>query len=423
VPSAGRPSRGTLGREIVRQYSVLKQHRREQIYNIAGNHDASPHGIPSSEGKEANWWFRKWADPLGEHPETSLVDNAKRPYPIDGTWERYTFKFGNVRVLMMSDRNDLPYPVGRKASGGASPAGAVTPETFEWWKGQVERARANDEIIISCHHHMLRETTVGSGDFEGVQKNPDGTYRRGKYHGADGAPEGASYLYFLGDKPKAQAFEGYMAEHPSAVDLWLGGHTHTSPDDVRPLACRKQMGRQFRQLCAIVEVPLDRDLSADEPPLHLHRGLQTGARAVLPSRRHLRRAGMVSAGGARSRVFQGVLLELKSCSEGRVSTELNKLTDPAVQQWSRVSWGQQTCLAPQYHDRFVVVRVPTRHGDPEKFGGGPPRVIMRTRSAMPQTGSAFPMVSRARVRRSENPKGFRRACRSAHRACPSHLPP
>ena len=220
------------GREVIRQYSVLKQHRREQIYNIAGNHDASPHGAPSSEGKEANWWFRKWADPLGEHPETSLVDNAKRPYPIDGTWERYTFKFGNVRVLMMSDRNDLPYPVGRKASGGASPAGAVTPETFEWWKGQVERARANDEIIISCHHHMLRETTVGSGDFEGVQKNPDGTYRRGKYHGADGAPEGASYLYFLGDKPKAQAFEGYMAEHPSAVDLWLGGHTHTSPDDV-----------------------------------------------------------------------------------------------------------------------------------------------------------------------------------------------
>ena len=37
------------------------------IYNIAGNHDASPFGAPTSEGKEANWWFRKWADPLGEH--------------------------------------------------------------------------------------------------------------------------------------------------------------------------------------------------------------------------------------------------------------------------------------------------------------------------------------------------------------------
>jgi hypothetical protein len=123
------------GREVIRQYGGLKQHRREQIYNIAGNHDASPHDSPSSQGKEANWWFRKWADPLGEHPETSLVDNAKRPYPIDGTWERYTFKVGNIRVVMMSDRNDLPYPVGRKASGGASPAGAVTPRDIRMVEG------------------------------------------------------------------------------------------------------------------------------------------------------------------------------------------------------------------------------------------------------------------------------------------------
>jgi hypothetical protein len=46
------------GREVIRQYGVLKQHRREQIYNIAGNHDASPQDSPSSQGKEANWWFR-----------------------------------------------------------------------------------------------------------------------------------------------------------------------------------------------------------------------------------------------------------------------------------------------------------------------------------------------------------------------------
>ena len=219
------------GREVVRQYSVLKKHRREQVYNIAGNHDASPHGHPANEGKEINWWFRKWCDPVGEHTETSGVDPNKRPYPIDGTWERYTFKVGNIRFLMMGDRNDLPYPVGRRASGGASPAGAVTPETFAWWTSHVESA-GKDEIIITGAHHMLRETTVGSGDYEGVSRNPDGTFRSGRYHGPDGAPEGASYLYFLGDKPKAQAFENYLAAHPGAIDLWVGGHTHTHPDDV-----------------------------------------------------------------------------------------------------------------------------------------------------------------------------------------------
>jgi 3',5'-cyclic AMP phosphodiesterase CpdA len=219
------------GREVVRQYSVLKKHRREQVYNIAGNHDASPHGHPANEGKETNWWFRKWCDPAGEHTETSGVDPNKRPYPIDGTWERYTFKVGNIRFLMMGDRNDLPYPVGRRASGGASPAGAVTPETFAWWTSHVESA-GKDEIIITGAHHMLRETTVGSGDYEGVSRNPDGTFRSGRYHGPDGAPEGASYLYFLGDKPKAQAFENYLAAHPGAIDLWVGGHTHTHPDDV-----------------------------------------------------------------------------------------------------------------------------------------------------------------------------------------------
>jgi len=92
---------------------------------------------------------------------------------------------------------------------------------------------------------MLRETTVGSGDFEGVEKNPDGTYRRGKYHGADGAPKGASYLYFLGDKSKAQAVEHYFAQHPGAVDVWLGGHTHTFPDDV--LNGRSHIERKWRR--------------------------------------------------------------------------------------------------------------------------------------------------------------------------------
>src|SRR5215472_16507996 len=72
------------------------------------------------------------------------------------------------------------------------------------------------------------------------------------------------------------------------------------------------MGRQFRQLRAAVEIPLLRDLSANEPALHLHGRLAARARALLPARRHACGGRLVPAGRARARVFEAVLLELSS---------------------------------------------------------------------------------------------------------------
>ena len=211
------------GREVVRQLGAAEKHRREQFYHLAGNHDASGPGEPTMQ------WFRKWVDPTGENPKTSGVDRAARPYPVHGTWERYSFRVGNLLFLMMSDRNDGGPPVGRGKRGGY-PAGAVTGDTFRWWRELVEAHR--DAVIISAHHHMLRETTVASGPWEGFTKTPGGRWRS-RYHGyfADGAPQGASYLYFVDGKPDAGAFEQYLAARPGAIDLWLGGHTHTHPDD------------------------------------------------------------------------------------------------------------------------------------------------------------------------------------------------
>ena len=48
------------GKEIVRQFGVLKRHRREQIYDLSGNHDRSGLDEPQA------WWWRKWVDPTGE---------------------------------------------------------------------------------------------------------------------------------------------------------------------------------------------------------------------------------------------------------------------------------------------------------------------------------------------------------------------
>ena len=217
------PPQDEEGREVVRQFAASTQHIREHFYNIVGNHDASGPDEP------CQWWFRKWIDPAGVNSHYSGVSPTKRPYPIEGTWERYSFRVGNLLFLMMGDRNDKGPPVGRGAYGGY-PAGAVTGETFQWWQRMVEKNQ--DFIIISAHHHMLKETTVASGPWEGFFKDERGQWKS-RYHGyfPDGAPEGASYLYFVDDKPDAQAFERYLAEYPDAIDLWLGAHTHTNPDD------------------------------------------------------------------------------------------------------------------------------------------------------------------------------------------------
>jgi len=203
------------GEEVVSQYAVSTAHKREDFYNLVGNHDASGADEP------CQWWFRKWIDPTGENSEHSGVHADRRPYPVEGTWERYSFQVGNILFLIMGDRNDGGPPIGRGERGGY-PAGAVAWKTFEWWRQKVEANR--DKAIVSAHHHMLRDTTVASGRWEGVE---------GDYHGRfeDGAPEGASYLYWVGERPDAGVFESYLADNPGAIDIWIGGHTHANPDD------------------------------------------------------------------------------------------------------------------------------------------------------------------------------------------------
>jgi hypothetical protein len=211
------------GQEIVRQFGALKRHRREQIYDVSGNHDRSGLDEPQA------WWWRKWIDPTGEHTEFSGVDAAKRPYPITGTWERYSFRVGNLLFLMMSDINEPSQKVGRGTLGG-NPGGVVSGETFRWWRKNVEKNRSS--IIISAHHYMLKNTTVASGEWEGMQRDAKGAWQH-RYHGyyPQGTPQGASFLYWVNSKPDSAAFENFLAKTPSHVDLWLGAHTHTNPDD------------------------------------------------------------------------------------------------------------------------------------------------------------------------------------------------
>lgn len=209
------------GAEIVRQFQALHNHLREVVYSVCGNHDRSGLGEPAA------WWWQKWVDPMGAHTQFSGVDPKQRPYGIAGTWERYLFRVGNLLFLMMSDINEPSQKIGRGDLGG-NPAGVVSGETFRWWRDMAE---ANpDRLIISVHHYMLKDTTVASGEWEGFTKEKNGNWQS-HYHGykAQGAPKGASYLYFVDSVPDAQAFEKYLVAHPGAIAMWLGGAYACAP--------------------------------------------------------------------------------------------------------------------------------------------------------------------------------------------------
>jgi hypothetical protein len=232
------------GEQIVKQYGSLKKHPREAIYDISGNHDRNALGEPDGA------WFQKWVDPMGQNSATSRINSQNRPYPTDGTWERYSFRVGNLLFLMMSDVNEPTQTVGRGELGG-NPGGVVRNEAFEWWKKMVESNR--DSIILTAHHYVLKNTTVASGEWEGMKKKNDAWATN--YHGyfEKGTPKGASYLYWVNSKPDAQLFENYLESNPGRVAMWFGGHTHTNPDDRAggKSHIETKWGTNFLNVCAL----------------------------------------------------------------------------------------------------------------------------------------------------------------------------
>ena len=212
------------GAEIIRQFGALQKHRREDIYSICGNHDRN-----APDQNEAEW-FRYWIDPMGENTAVSGVDASRFRHQPVGSFERYTVDVGNIRLLLMSDVNEASQAKGRGALGG-NPGGCVTQDTFDWWVDQVE-THHHDKIIICAHHYLLKDTTVATGVWEGMTLDSSGN-RATDYHGyyAEGTPEAASFLCWVGGRYDSGAFENWLTANPGKVDFWLGGHTHTNPDD------------------------------------------------------------------------------------------------------------------------------------------------------------------------------------------------
>jgi len=223
---------------------------RGRFFTVSGNHDGD------AKGWNAGEFTKKYINPLGasEFAETSSFDRSQRPEGTDyrqllnypGTrWDRYLIRTGNVIWIMLGDRNEYDqlaesrgdksgaFQAGRgNAAGmpnGGYPSGAVTLDTYEWWKQVVEDPAFSEDILITTHHLMLANTTITTEDGE-----------PGEYHGQSGSlgPNGeiGGQLYWIREYnevgnelhqyAQTRPFLNYLKDHPGAITAWVGGHSH-----------------------------------------------------------------------------------------------------------------------------------------------------------------------------------------------------
>lgn len=258
------------GIEVAAQFNTALGADRETVYTLAGNHDAT-----CSDGM---LWFRKYVDPFGEFTATSGVAMSDYPYPPvttgGATWANYYFDVGNVRFVMLSDRNWSSVPVGRCPGSQGYPSGAVAENVFDWLSAIIAANEAAPEpkIIIIAHHHMLRDTTAGScmwcgrSEFHaGLPNWQDEARDDFAFHGANGQTDvageiyeaestrGAGYLYWIGDTPVTDEFADLLSAC-STCALWLGGHTHLTRPDAELLgmgACADRYGMTHCNVSAL----------------------------------------------------------------------------------------------------------------------------------------------------------------------------
>ena len=138
------PPTDQAGMIVVQQYSRLMKHRREQIYNVAGNHDASY--FDETPGH----WFRKWADPLGENTAHSGVDPGKRPYAELITF--VTDRPGHDRRYAIDPtriREELNWRPSHTPETGLEQTVQWYLDNEEWWKKLQARQGVGERLGVS----------------------------------------------------------------------------------------------------------------------------------------------------------------------------------------------------------------------------------------------------------------------------------
>lgn len=208
------PTHDAEGQEIANQLNgqILDRHC---IYCLRGNHDA---------GKLNYDWYNKWIDTFGQNTATSGVTNSSRPITIirDGSEEgHYALIKRNAIFFFCGDYNDMDSPIGRNSMvDGGYPSGAMSRKCWDFVKAQIALHPTKTAFLFA--HHLLKETTIATGDNEGVN---------GGFHGSSGKPIASGRLediYDYSDDTNTSADEiiTWMGNNSGKIFMWCGAHTH-----------------------------------------------------------------------------------------------------------------------------------------------------------------------------------------------------
>ena len=195
------------GREIVRQFSVLA--------GIVANRSTTCRAITTAAVLTSR---RRGGGESGSIPRASTRSSpewtrAKRPYPIEGTWERYSFRVGNLLFLMMSDINE---PSQKSWSGNAwrQPGRCRKRRDVS-----LVEAKRRDEPLVD---HRQRPSLRPQGYDRRIGRVGGNAARREWRMEvlvsrllSQGTPQGASFLYWVDSKPDSGAFENILAATPA----------------------------------------------------------------------------------------------------------------------------------------------------------------------------------------------------------------
>ena len=115
--------------------------------------------------------------------------------------------------------------------------GNVDDPQFQWLEGELNRAQAQNKLVVVFGHHPIRSLVSNTPDEAAAPCTTNDSHGHNANPGCDIDPRGSSPIHLGTDRPGAKGLATLLDEHPGVV-AYVAGHTHEN----KVLACGSAEG-------------------------------------------------------------------------------------------------------------------------------------------------------------------------------------